>query len=448
MDQWYVARGEAQKGPYTRAQLQSLAGKGVLRATDMLLQHGAEEWIAVREVSGLLPATPALPPRLLPPPLPAAAVPPTAAFAKPTEPPPLMPISSASVALWPLRRKGLWFGVGGVGLLALAIVPVLVLHNDSQVRERKGERLSGDDVTLLKLASAWHYYNGQRVSGDLATFLLHEDLIAREAVKPGDSGKLARHVLAFYSLVASDDQNRDDRKKLYSRFPGEVFKVAAEGALAGLKREDLKSLAEFRRGPAGRSSEAWLDDLRLNDIGRWSVMVGTTQTSVNVASTFEAVYAPRLGQGDLGWDRMAVTPLNGDRLGRRPSVGKFIALTYRGDAVLTNVVIVSRLKTTGASNELTVGQRSIMAANELSGFGDKNEDICTLFQLQNLVASMPKAGIAYVPALKQGDSVQVTLGNAGPEFLLGGGIAVYSDQGRLSEKAVEFEQPRTRGRQK
>ncbi len=43
MDQWYVARGNARKGPFTAAQLRALAKKGQLRATDLLAREGTEE---------------------------------------------------------------------------------------------------------------------------------------------------------------------------------------------------------------------------------------------------------------------------------------------------------------------------------------------------------------------------------------------------------------------
>jgi GYF domain 2 len=66
VDQWYVARGQVTKGPYSLAQVRSAAANGFLRATDLLRQEGTQQWIAAEKVSGLFPrqvaaAAPALP---------------------------------------------------------------------------------------------------------------------------------------------------------------------------------------------------------------------------------------------------------------------------------------------------------------------------------------------------------------------------------------------------
>jgi GYF domain 2 len=114
MDRWYVARGKVKKGPFSIAQLHSLAGRGVLRSTDMLLSQGAQKWVEAREVAGLFAAAPkgagqtiaAEPPKEAPQPVPR---PPTR----------------------PVHKPWLWFSAGSLGVCILVLIPVLIFGGRS-----------------------------------------------------------------------------------------------------------------------------------------------------------------------------------------------------------------------------------------------------------------------------------------------------------------------------
>ena len=55
MDKWYVARGDATKGPFTIGQLRGFVEKGQLRATDMLRREGSDDWVAASTFSVFFP---------------------------------------------------------------------------------------------------------------------------------------------------------------------------------------------------------------------------------------------------------------------------------------------------------------------------------------------------------------------------------------------------------
>src|SRR5262249_36296671 len=226
--------------------------------------------------------------------------------------------------------------------------------------EREPEALTEDDTTLLGLASAWHYVNGKRISGSLPAYAKHLDLIVRQASKPGAAGKLGRLVLTNYLIgLKYAEVSTKERELLQKKLPGEIFKLAARGALAGLKKEDIPPpfSDEFREGPA-KSGQNWLDNLRRNEIGKWSVTVLSTQTNVNFANVFETDYAARMGRQRLGWDLLTVAPRKVDK--HSYSIGNFLEVTYRGREALTDVVFVSRLKTTGGDSTLRASQLRIM----------------------------------------------------------------------------------------
>jgi ferredoxin len=61
---WYLARNKQRVGPLSFAQLRELAAQGELSRDDMVVQAGAQKWVAAGEVHGLFPqpaATPAEP---------------------------------------------------------------------------------------------------------------------------------------------------------------------------------------------------------------------------------------------------------------------------------------------------------------------------------------------------------------------------------------------------
>lgn len=132
MDQWYVSRGKATKGPFTSAQLQALARKGQLRATDLLSRQDSAKWVAAGKFRELFPAE-AEPASAAPPPVERSAAP-------PVEPPPLpVPVPRKT-------SKALWPGVAGAaaGICLLVIVSVVfVVGRSGSDPTGAGEPIAG-----------------------------------------------------------------------------------------------------------------------------------------------------------------------------------------------------------------------------------------------------------------------------------------------------------------
>ncbi|HLJ11404.1 MAG TPA: DUF4339 domain-containing protein, partial [Planctomycetaceae bacterium] len=158
MDQWHIARGKVKKGPYSFSQLQKAAAKGSIHATDQVLQPGAQEWVAARQVSGLFPAPPAKPADAIPAEIPVAT------GAKPVSPIAAVGISEEETAISPPkksdwlqttrgllgrfggkpeanpelhgaagRRSRVWLGVAGagIGLCLLVVVSFVIFGGKS-----------------------------------------------------------------------------------------------------------------------------------------------------------------------------------------------------------------------------------------------------------------------------------------------------------------------------
>jgi hypothetical protein len=127
MDQWNVARDKVKEGPYSRAQLQALADRGALRATDMVLREGTQQWLAAGQVPGLIPATPAVRP-----PMPTAerdlaeVKSASAPIPIPALAPPL-PVASSFSAGAPRIRSWRLIVAGSAGFCTLAVVFVLIV---------------------------------------------------------------------------------------------------------------------------------------------------------------------------------------------------------------------------------------------------------------------------------------------------------------------------------
>jgi len=104
--------------------------------------------------------------------------------------------------------------------------------------------------------------------------------------------------------------------------------------------------------------------------------------------------------------------------------------TYNGARTLTNAVLVACAETSGVSIALNADQKRLLGLNASTGFKEHNRDVARLMQAQNLIASMPIAGFAYVGTLKKGDNLKVALPESvgKPEFR-GITIRLCTDQG-------------------
>lgn len=70
MPQWYYARDRQKLGPFEFAQLQQLAGAGLVQPGDMVLEDGSQQWREARAVPGLLSQSSAPASTVIPLPLP------------------------------------------------------------------------------------------------------------------------------------------------------------------------------------------------------------------------------------------------------------------------------------------------------------------------------------------------------------------------------------------
>jgi hypothetical protein len=106
--QWHLARNRENYGPYSMEQFRQFAAAGYLLPTDMLLQEGAEKWVAASSVSGLF-VTAAITAQAVP-----AAIPPLPdpRASSPAEPPAeRRPWNPLAVAWLGLLFTPLWCGI-------------------------------------------------------------------------------------------------------------------------------------------------------------------------------------------------------------------------------------------------------------------------------------------------------------------------------------------------
>ncbi|HEX4606945.1 MAG TPA: hypothetical protein VH092_01945 [Urbifossiella sp.] len=297
--------------------------------------------------------------------------------------------------------------------------------------------LTEADTTLLKLASTWHYVNRNRISGSLENYARHAGLLAQEAAKTGETAKLAQLVLASYVVEFKSDAVASSRQNLLTtQFSGVVLDLSLQGALAGIRGEDIPFpfSAEFRNGP-GKAGENWVDRLRQNEIDKWSITVLRGQANINIAKTVEQDFKPRMGATKMDWGAMsAVLGMFDNYSG---SLRDLIDVKYKGEKELSNVIFIYDVETPGAQSTITPGQMRIMGINSATGFDDKNADVRWLFQVQNYAGSMPRGGIVYVPALKSNDEVRVMTGTVDRDFLKGYTLAMVCDQGYLEVKRFD-----------
>jgi uncharacterized protein (TIGR03067 family) len=292
----------------------------------------------------------------------------------------------------------------------------------------------------LKLASDRYFYNKVGIIPDNPS--KHADLLTRELTAPTTPGrgKLARCVVVADVYRAVLDQEPAERQRLIKTFPDAARATAVDTVLAGLPKGFDLSFSELRA--AGGALEAHVDKLRKLEVGKWVSRVFVHQIAANSVDFVLTDYGPRFGKQDLsGMGVLQVQRTTFDLSSdyKYPGFdqwGHYVQVKNVGTTPLTNVVIVKKLKTPGASAELSPNQKGVLAINEATGFGDKNPDIELMFMAQNYHGTMPKVGFAFVPALNPGDVAKVCLYDADRELVRDGSVAVYCDQGRLPEQTV------------
>lgn len=315
--------------------------------------------------------------------------------------------------------------------------------------------LRDEEVTLLKLTGYWHYHNEVRKTGDgSATFPKLVALAHPEA----RSSRMGRLILWSDVLATQQANLSADKARLYGSFEGEIYKVGLEGCLAGLglRPSEYPSLAEFARGP-GASAGRWLDNLRSNDTMRALCGVISAQLSINLANTVEEEFAARLGKDEfpssawklsgLTYDEVDANRIRRENGGKIPpherlTIGKFARIEYQGKQTLHQVIILTRLATTGPTATLSPGQQETLDLNALSGFPEKVPLIREWMMAHNMVRTMPKGGFYYIDLVQPGDVLHVPIGDADRECILGGRVKIFAKEGRLPEQSLDFETSR------
>ena len=72
-DEWFVRRGDIERGPLTLSELKRLVAKGTIAATDLVRNSDQSDWNEVGSVEGFFPSASTASP--VPPPLPSSATP-------------------------------------------------------------------------------------------------------------------------------------------------------------------------------------------------------------------------------------------------------------------------------------------------------------------------------------------------------------------------------------
>lgn len=334
--------------------------------------------------------------------------------------------------------------------------------------------LTDDDITLLKLASVTYYHNHDFVTMDPETYATVKAktsaLVVREAFPRRATGRsnLAYFVCAKWVLAEDTQSNQKEWKQLMRgvepTWRKTVFDSLILGLKLGLTDGDYPTLAEVRDGP-GRHLDSMGDRVRrnmmkqtLNRILFWCLMD-------KYAETVERYYRPNLGRQDLSSRNVLnIEPEYGDEVGvvfpksGRPAYHEqstfVIKITYLGEEPITNCLLIGGTQTTGASDTLTAGAREILRFNEATGAGDDvNRSIEERLKANNVLHTMPKQCVCYVPRLEKGDIIRLPLAPFLKTVVTGATVAAYCDQGYLPKSTVPFSRedyqawqpPRNRG---
>src|SRR5205085_2700439 len=130
----------------------------------------------------------------------------------------------------------------------------------------------------------------------------------------------------------------------------------------------------------------------------WQSRVFVHQIAANSVDVVLGAYGTRFGKPDLSGrnlfqiERAAFDRGSDYKYPGFDQWGHYVQLKNAGTTPLTNVVVVKKLKTPGASAELSPNQQAAIEINRATGFGDKNPDVEAMFVAQNYHGTMPKVG--------------------------------------------------------
>jgi hypothetical protein len=325
-------------------------------------------------------------------------------------------------------------------------------------------RLSGEDLALLKAASNWYYDNKQRIVSD-PWFNQSLDFIVTEAQSGQPRSTLARVMLVRLLLMKTGSKVPEERADMIRHLPKTILDLAVRQAM-----EEFTTFPGdfdyhgFLETAVFYGVEKWGNTLRRNEINKYRSAIVVNEATSNIAKNVERLYGPKLSTAVLDrqtfrgrleyrdeFDFENKRKANGGKYpgGSLGIKGKFIALEYRGDTELTNVLLVGRLKTTGIVRELEPEQKNSpinfggLAA--MAGGGpflpfdqlQTDEEVTALKLAMNMYSSMPVAVFNYIPKLPPGTTIRMVVSGIDNErYLAGGSATLYCDQGYLPEMEV------------
>jgi GYF domain 2 len=296
-------------------------------------------------------------------------------------------------------------------------------------RERRRE-MSAADLAVLELGSNWHYFNRKMSQSDVA----HPNVPGINASDPNFDGrsKIVRAILVRRVLQEGMSQKASEFKASIDRFPGQLFGVAIRDVFQRGPFE-YDSLGEYFDGP-GRPIENAVRSLQLNAVQQKQLTVGMWLASSVIADTADDTYLRKPAARVLPADSLEVVAMTHDEVASLS--GYFVRVRNQSGQRLTNVLFVSRLKTTGANDTLSKGQLAALGLNEVTGaalgVNSGNAGTIKIFKADNLLATMPQSAMTFVKALEPGDVVHLPVA-ARRDKKIFRGIAhkIECDQGRL-----------------
>jgi hypothetical protein len=332
---------------------------------------------------------------------------------------------------------------------------VEVVERPGRALDSRARSLTEDDITLLKIASVMYYHNKHFIAMDPATYasvrLKTAALVGREAIPARSTArsKLATLVLAKWFLIEQHQEAKKEWDELISRVPFEwrlgQFEALVKGLEVALTDRDFPSLAEMRAGPA-RRIESMAQSARKNVTKKTINQILGLQVVSKVAETVNESYGPELGQQDLtprqvfkiepqyDDDRGVVYPGSASPVYIR---GPFLKVSYHGQEPITSLLLIGRMRTTGASATLT--EQQVKSLQFTSAFaGGQDESMMEMVKSENYRNSMPKTSFCYVSRLEKGDVIRLPLGEFDTAKIKGATVAAYCDQGHIAETIVAF----------
>lgn len=313
--------------------------------------------------------------------------------------------------------------------------------------------LTADDYVLLESAMQKYYHNGQLVSPQPV------ERNAAILLKHASGSDVARSVLAIHAFVVDRcmqqlAKNQKSKSEFFKKLPEEIqlsaFRLAVEQFPSGYD-VDLDALER-----ATSNIVSTIDQARLEQVWEYESEVLIWQRFETAAIVAELLYSSKLGSTDLASSEplKAVTYVHDPVSFRHEGIphrleGRFLKLEHRGKQELTNVLIVSTLKSTGATSQLNANQQGVDLFNRYFGtivnseaayerYMDAVEASRKIQLAYNYYQSMPKTGFVFVRQLNPGDTLAVPLGALEPEYVTDGQFAVYSDQGYWPVKQLKI----------